>query len=485
MRIGDVGGADEGVERAGNQRHPRKLTLAVLEHPHGDAQEGEQGQSLVGPCEVTPQNVEAVLVELGEHDDAGSQDKHRDGQTHTLAVGGLVQVERLRQGQAQSTQSGIAGGDGQNDDADQGDDAAHGAQDILAHHADGTGGQGGVGLLQSQIVHAHSASGPHHSDEALQDHHVVEGHAALTLVLHRAGDDGRLGGVEAGQNAAGHGNEEDRQEIVALEVVGIGKALDRAVSTGELQDGRGPVVPHVQQRIALDEDADEHADGGEQQDGAEDGVNAADDGVDGEHGGDQVIQEDHAVNDPGGDGGGLAVEAEHGGGGNVARGINEHSAHQQQKQTAEHVVYVENALIGIALDHLGHLGAAVTQADHAGEIVVHGAADDVADGDGDKCDGPEQNALDGPQDGAGTGDVQQVDQAVSPALHGDIVHAVLFGVGRGLTVVRPENFLAEASVQRSAAEQDHKTDDKCCHKHTLLHSRFAIFRAPGQLWFMQ
>ena len=45
----------------------------------------------------------------------------------------------------------------------------------------------------------------------------------------------------------------------------------------------------------------------------------------------------------------------------MRRGVNEHSAHQQQKQTAEHVVYVENALIGIALDHLGHLGAAVTQ----------------------------------------------------------------------------------------------------------------------------
>ena len=83
------------------------------------------------------------------------------------------------------------------------------------------------------------------------------------------------------------------------------------------------------------------------------------------------------------------------------------------------------------------------------------------------------------------GDVQQVDQAVFPALHGDEVHAVLLGIGRGLTVVRPENLLAEASVQRSAAEQDHKTDDKCCHKHTLLHSRFVIFRAPGQLWFMQ
>ena len=33
--------------------------------------------------------------------------------------------------------------------------------------------------------------------------------------------------------------------------------------------------------------------------------------------------------------------------------------------------------------------AAVAEADHAGEIVVHSAADYVADGDGDECDGPE------------------------------------------------------------------------------------------------
>ena len=38
-----------------------------------------------------------------------------------------------------------------------------------------------------------------------------------------------------------------------------------------------------------------------------------------------------------------------------------------------------------AVENKHHLGAAVAQTDHAGEIVVHGAADDVADGDGDKC----------------------------------------------------------------------------------------------------
>ena len=213
----------------------------------------------------------------------------------------------------------------------------------------------------------------------------------------------------------------------------------------------------------MSEDTDEHADGGEHQDGAEDGIDPADDGVDGEYGGDQVIDEDDTVDDPGGHGGGQAVEAEDLGGGNVAGGVDEHGAHQQQQHAHEDVVDGEDALVGVLADHVGHLGTAVTQADHAAEIVVHGAADDVADGDGDECDGPEQDALDGSEDGAGACDVQQVDQAVLPAAHGHIVHTVLLGVGRGLTVVRTEDLLAELAVQRRADEQDHEADCKCCH----------------------
>ena len=76
----------------------------------------------------------------------------------------------------------------------------------------------------------------------------------------------------------------------------------------------------------------------------------------------------------------------------------------------KHVVYVVDALVAVLADHGAHLSAAVTQADHAGEVVVHGTADDVADGDGDESDGSKQDALNGSEDGAGTCDVQQVDQ---------------------------------------------------------------------------
>ncbi len=95
---------------------------------------------------------------------------------------------------------------------------------------------------------------------------------------------------------------------------------------------------------------------------------------------------------------------------------------------------------------------------------MHGTADNVADGDSQKRDGPEQNALDRPKDGTGTCNVQQVDQAVLPALHGDIVNAVLFGIGGRLAVVRPEDLFAETTIEGCAADQDDQTDDECQHK---------------------
>ena len=99
---------------------------------------------------------------------------------------------------------------------------------------------------------------------------------------------------------------------------------------------------------------------------------------------------------------------------------------------------------------------------------MHGTADDIANGDSQKCDGPEQNALDGPDDGAGTGNVQQVNQAVFPAAHGDKVHAVFLGVGGGLAIIRTEHLFAEATVQCGTADQDDQANNECSHKNTLL-----------------
>ena len=198
-------------------------------------------------------------------------------------------MEGVGDAQTQGTQSRITGGDGQDDNAQQSDDAARIAQDVLADHTDGTGGQRGVDLLQAQVVNAHGAGSPDHGDEAFQDHHVVEGHAALT---HGTGDDSGLGGVEAGEDAAGHGDEEDGDEVVGVEILTIAEGYFLAgsgIHSPSVKRNTVPVVPQVQQRIAMDKEADKHTQGREQEDGAEDGIDAADDGIDGEHGGDQII----------------------------------------------------------------------------------------------------------------------------------------------------------------------------------------------------
>ena len=106
---------------------------------------------------------------------------------------------------------------------------------------------------------------------------------------------------------------------------------------------------------------------------------------------------------------------------------------------------------------------------------MHGAADDVADGDGDKRNGAEQDALDGSEDGTGTRDVQQVDETVLPAPHGDVVHAVLPGISGSLPVVWVEDFFTEFAVDGSSAEKDHEADDECCHVHTLLFQSLRFF----------
>ena len=58
--VHDIGYSDEAVERAGDQGDPDILAFAVFEHPDGNGKESEQGQRLVGPGEVAPQNVETV-----------------------------------------------------------------------------------------------------------------------------------------------------------------------------------------------------------------------------------------------------------------------------------------------------------------------------------------------------------------------------------------------------------------------------------------
>ena len=360
-------------------------------------------------------------------------------------------MESVSYCQAERTKRRIAGCDREYDNAEKRDDASDRSEDVLAHDADGCCCQRSVSRLKAQVVNAHGAGSPYHRDEAFQDHHVVECHAALFLALHRTGDDRRLGGVESGEDAAGHRDEEDRDKVVLTEICTI---QDAACI---------PVFPDLCEREAQSEDADKDADRGEQQDRTEYRIDASDDLVDREYGRDQIICEDHAVDHPCGNRVHGPVKPEYLGRGDIAGGVDEYRAYQKEQQAAEDLVYGVDTFVAVSADHVRHLCPAVAQADHAGEVVVHRTSDDIADRDGDKCDGSEEDALDRSEDRAGACDVQQVDQAVLPAPHRNVIDAVFFCVSRRLPVIRSEDVLAELSVKGGADEKDHETNDECNH----------------------
>ncbi|KAF5034884.1 hypothetical protein DSECCO2_591430 [anaerobic digester metagenome] len=125
--------------------------------------------------------------------------------------------------------------------------------------------------------------------------------------------------MEARKNAAGNGDEENRNKFCRVKIITIGK-------------GAGiPVVPYVQQRIALCENADKDADGGEQQDSTENRINSADDLINREYCRDQIVSKNNAVNDPCGGRCRFAVKAEYLNCRNIAGRINKHSAHQNKQ----------------------------------------------------------------------------------------------------------------------------------------------------------
>ena len=257
--------------------------------------------------------------------------------------------------------------------------------------------------------------------------------------------------MESGEDAAGHRDEEDRDKVVLTEICTVQHAACI------------PVFPDLCEREAQCEDADEDADRGEQQDRTEYRIDAADDLVDREYGRDQIIYEDHAVDHPCGNRVYSPVKPEYLGRGDIAGGVDEYRAYQKEQQAAEDLVYGVDTFVAVFADHVRHLCPAVAQADHAGEVVVHRTADDIADRDGDKCDGSEEDALDRSEDRAGACDIQQVDQAVLPSSHRNVIYAVFFCVGRRLPVIRSEDVLAELSVKGGADEKDHETNDECNH----------------------
>ena len=210
---------------------------------------------------------------------AHQQQRHTEHQTVLVAL--LVHLEPVGQSQTGAAECGIARGDGAGDDAQHSQDHADAAHGLGADIVDGGGLTVGQRSLQTgaqtvgDFVDGAAGSGPDQSDDALTDHGAVEYHVALTLRLHAAGHQGRLGRVETRDRAAGHRDEHKAPDGLAggLHVVEVGPQLRNYI-------------------VGIDKDADADAHSHDDQADAKDGVDFADDLIDGQEGGDEVVSQD-------------------------------------------------------------------------------------------------------------------------------------------------------------------------------------------------
>ena len=196
----------------------------------------------------------------------------------------------------------------------------------------------------------------------------------------------------------------------------------------------------------------------------------ADDLVDGQEGGDEVIdQHDDQPEQRGGDDTVGAAVLEQGDD-QAGRANSKHRTHHNQQHHAEHTHDVLHEAAQIDAGDLGDGGTVVALAHHTGEIVVDAASEDGAEGDPQEHDGAPQSTLQSAEDGTEARNVQQLDHEQLPLGQDHIVHAVVDLYGRRFTVVGAEGVLHDLAVQEVAADQQSKTDQKTNHIVSSLHN---------------
>ena len=209
--------------------------------------------------------------------------------------------------------------------------------------------------------------------------------------------------------------------------------------------------------------ADGHADCHDDQADAEQGIDLADDLINGKERRDEIVEQndDQPEQRRGNDARMAALlEQRH----DQAGGADgKHGADHDQKNDAEHAHDVLHRAAEVNAGDLGDGRAFVTLAHHTGEIVVDRTGEDGAEGDPQENDGAPQSALKRAEDRAKAGNVQKLDHKELPFRQDNIVHTVVDLDGRGLTVIRPEGVFDDLTVDKIAADQQCQTQQKANH----------------------
>ena len=445
----EVGGRDRAHEGSGHSGDP--VVLLLLEQVHGCSPQNDHGQRLVGPAEVAPDHGVVDEAQCVADAQESTNAQHRNTELQAVCVAVLIDLEPVGQGQTSGTERGIAGGDGADDNADHCQSNANAAHGLGADIINSLGlahgqcfGQTGV-QAAGHLVQAAASSGPDQSDDALADHCAVEHEVALLLTLHAASHQGTLGGMEAGNSAAGHGDEHEAPD---------GSALRMHI---------GEVVPDLGDHITLGEDTHGHTNSHDNQADAEHGIDLTDDLINGQEGGDEVVHKDQHQPEQlvGEDTGAAAVgeqELDQ-----TSRAHGEHGTDHDQQHNAEHTHDILHGAAQVDAGDLGDRGALVTLAEHTGEVIVDSTGENGTESDPQEHNRTPQSAAQSAKDGTQASNVQQLDHEQLPLGQNHVVHAVIDLDSGSLTVIGPEGPIHQGAIGEIAADQQCQANEKANH----------------------
>ena len=213
------------------------------------------------------------------------------------------------------------------------------------------------------------------------------------------------------------------------------------------------IVPDFRDRVsAVREDADDNTYCHDDQTDAEQRIDPSYDLINGDEGRDEIISKD----DPQPDfllceDTGTAVIGDQGDN-QTGRSYRENGTHHDQKHDAEDTHNVLHQASKINAADLGNRYAVISLRKHTGEIVVHAACENSAEGDPEEYDRSPEGALHGSEDRAKTGDIQKLDEKQLPLRHDNVVHAVINTDSRSLPVIRCEGIIHDFAIDEISSD---------------------------------
>ena len=387
--------------------------------------------------------------------DQQSERDGKDGHADIDAIDllALTQTEGLGDDQAGRPKGRVSRRDRSCHHTKHGKDASHDAKPVATdevHHHGGRGmeaaGRGIANLLIARlwriVEEPHRHRGPDQRHEALGDHRTIEDGAALALGGEAAGHQRALRGMESADRATGDGDKHTGEDIV-------GKGL-RIGLLGHIAES----VPHLREHGPLDEQHGHQRHRHEEQREGEERIDLADNLVDRQHRGDDVIDEDQ--DDPHQF---AAPDIDQ----YLCRTIDEDRADHDEQEHDEDEEYLGSEASQKLLHECGQVTSAMAHGEHAREVVVGGSGKDAAEDDPQIGRWTKLRAHDGTKDGARAGNVEKLDHEHLPIGHGNIVQPVGLRHGRSHPVVGDKDALHETSINNVAQDKGHQTDQKSYH----------------------